>query len=804
MRLKIFRVKETCIFELGWGQGQQLMVEVPYPEALTTLYQTWHNAYVDYYSHWNAPIAIDRTPSLPESDSPSGLRARVQSSGSLAGAAKDRRKTLVDAEDQWLRQFHQWLNCGELLPIRSTIAKAEGEIVDVFITCKPIELEYFPWETWNIGTEFGNRKTIRFARTPTNLRHEPGQLRRKGKARILAILGDSTGLDFQSEVNALKNLTVSFVGGQADRTAAELKTEITQAITDPLGWDVIFFAGHSDETTYTGGELAIAPGQSILVQEIAPHLLQAKAAGLQFAIFNSCKGLRIANALIDLGLSQVAIMREPIHNQVAQLFFTEFIRQLEQFSNVHEALCAACEFLKQEHDRTLHYPSAALIPSLFRHPEVPLFRLTPTGWRHRIAPWLPSRKQAMALTVIAGLSLIVPAQDLLLDSRLGLQAIYRNVTRQIPAASPPTLLVQIDEASIRDRGLDARKINPIDRSYLGDVLNQIPRLQTTQSGQSNPAPKVIGIDFLLDRPTQEDPPLQRAIAQATQRGNLLVFAAIVQGKTVVGVRPSLAQLEANLQGNAFLYPWTVELPSSQGCDRICPLGYTLALASVTQAQQAGRNGSPEQAQSLSQQHFAPWVDRVRKFGQSWFQPILDFSIPPDRVYRSISAQQLFHNQLQPEDKAPEIVLIAPGGYEEAGLNGRGEDNFALPTAIAYWSSQAPGAVPKASLTGAEAHAYMVHHLLQQRLVVPIPDFLMIALAGLGGQIWINDDRRRTQRNQYRTVKIRNFAIVAGIYGLVSLQTFITASVLLPYFLPVATLGLYVIPALKKSTYDSSF
>ncbi|MGI0491654.1 CHASE2 domain-containing protein [Alkalinema pantanalense CENA528] len=803
MRLKIFRVKETCIFELGWGQGQQLMVEVDYPESLTALYQTWHNAYLDYYSHWQAPV-VDRSSALPESDKPSRLRARVQSSGSLAGAAKDRRKTLVDAEDQWLRQFHQWLNSSELLPVRSTIAQAEGNVVDVFITCKPIELEYLPWETWNIGTEFGSRKTIRFARTPTNLRHEPGQTRRKGQARILAILGDSTGLDFQAEVAALKNLAVSFVGGQPDRPVTDLKTEIIQAITDPLGWDVIFFAGHSDETTYTGGELAIAPGQSILVQEIAPHLLQAKATGLQFAIFNSCKGLRIANALVDLGLSQVAIMREPIHNQVAQLFFTEFMRQLEQFANVHEALCAACEFLKRENDRTLHYPSAYLIPSLFRHPEVPLFRLTPTGWRHRIAPWLPSRKQAVALTAIAGLSVIVPVQDLLLDSRLGLQAIYRNVTQQIPVALPPTLLVQIDEASIRDRGLDARKINPIDRSYLGDVLNQIPSLQAARSGQATPTPKVIGIDFLLDRPTQEDLPLQRAIAQATQRGNLLVFAAIVKGQTVVGVRPNLAQLEANLQGNAFLYPWTVELPSSQGCDRICPLGYTLALASLTQAQQASQTGAPERLQFLSQQQFSPWVDRVRKFGQSWFQPILDFSIPPDRVYRTISAQQLFHKQLQPEDKAPAIVLIAPGGYDEAGLNGRGEDNFPVPAAIAYWSSQVPAAIAKSSFTGAEAHAYMVHHLLQQRLVIPIPDFLMIALAGLGGQLWIKVDRRRVQRNQYRTVKIRNFAIVAGIYGLVSLQTFITVSVLLPYFLPIATLGLYVIPALKKSTYDSSF
>lgn len=56
------------------------------------------------------------------------------------------------------------------------------------------------------------------------------------------------------------------------------------------------------------------------MQEIEGSLKIARKRGLQFAIFNSCNGINIAEFLINLGLSQVAVMREPIHDQVAQIF----------------------------------------------------------------------------------------------------------------------------------------------------------------------------------------------------------------------------------------------------------------------------------------------------------------------------------------------------------------------------------------------------------------------------------------------------------------------------------------------------
>ena len=93
----------------------------------------------------------------------------------------------------------------------------------------------------------------------------------------MAILGDEQGLDFKADREALQLLApmaeVRFVGGDACVSSQDLKAEICDAITDPRGWDLLFFAGHSDETDLTGGELAIAPGVKLSIQEITPHLV---------------------------------------------------------------------------------------------------------------------------------------------------------------------------------------------------------------------------------------------------------------------------------------------------------------------------------------------------------------------------------------------------------------------------------------------------------------------------------------------------------------------------------------------------
>ena len=182
-----------------------------------------------------------------------------------------------------------------------------------------------------------------------------------------------------------------------------------------------FFAGHSNEESLLDGRIAIAPKTSISIKELSPALRQAQQQGLQFALFNSCSGLDIANGLINLGLNQVAIMREPIHNEVAQAFLIEFLQRLARYENVQESLLGACRHLQLE--QSLTYPSAFLVPSLFRHPDAQPYQIQPVGWQATLQRWLPTKREAIAMGALALLSLMPISRNWLLDERVFVQAV---------------------------------------------------------------------------------------------------------------------------------------------------------------------------------------------------------------------------------------------------------------------------------------------------------------------------------------------------------------------------------------------
>src|SRR5919199_6375708 len=436
--LKVQRVEQFCLFELSWGRGQQLSVTVPYPETLSTLYQEWSSVYLTFYK--------------------TALRGRVAQNGTIAPPPVDWHAKLVQAQAKLLYEFHNWLRCAELYEIRSCIAQAarhgerekegEGEtrrippFVEVFLACSPLDLARLPWEAWEIGTEFAATGKIRFFRTPTNIQQVTvTPQRRRRRARILAILGDDTGLNFQADKEAVRSLAsvaeIKFVGWQPDKDTNALKEEI------------------------------------------------AKERGLQFALFNSCNGLSLANTLISLGLSQVAVMREPIHNDVAQEFLVRFLQRLAELKDVHEALVGACQYLKLE--KHLTYPGAYLIPSLFRHPDAPLFRIQPFGIKGPILDWLRKNSQPIALATLAFVSWQLPVQSFLLEQRVLVQAIYRNLTQQVEITQqPPVLVVQIDIDSIREAKLPYPAV-PMDRSYLARLVDKLSTMNA----------KVVGIDYLL-------------------------------------------------------------------------------------------------------------------------------------------------------------------------------------------------------------------------------------------------------------------------------------------------------------------
>lgn len=854
-RLRVQQVEQVCLFDLTWGQGQQLSAQLPYPTSLITAYQNWQRLYLSFYKSVQLPplpVADEVAEKTAEkwsgklSGNPEEMRGRKVGGGDLASATENWHNQLVEAEAKLLSGFHYWLQSTKpndpemgLYKIRKTLAQASQQLMattqgalDLFLTCSPLELARLPWEEWEIGADFAMGKAVQIVRTPANIREETAHQRR-GRARVLAILGDDTGLNFQADRQAVRSLSrvadVKFVGWQPGKTGEQVKDEICQALEDAEGWDILFFAGHSNESKMLGGEIFIAPKVSISIQEIAPRLAVARRNGLQFAIFNSCSGLHIAESLIDLGFSQVAVMREPIHNRVAQEFLIAFMNHLAKRHNVHQSMQAAYEVLKL--DKNITYPSAYLIPSLFCHPGAKLFQIPHVGWKRWVKHWTPKRYEAVAVGVSCLLAVLPIAQKYSLEERVWVQSIYRDLTQQLPdAGSPPVALVLIDDASVR---ADPRlaKPSPIDRRYLADLITKL-----TQQG----AP-VVGIDYALDRTIEYEEQLNQVMEQAISQKQTWFVAGALDESVFALKQSGIAQPEWSLQAHVLMWTDRVTLPfASDDCRETCPFAYLLALIHTArqdvttlpspqlssktdlrrQLMDAVDQIPPNQpALTFLKQARLGWISTftLNQLKMPTLEPIIDFSIPPDRIYEGISAWQVLKDdQLDLSRLAQQVVIVGAGDYDEGGVKG-GIDLYPTPAAVQYWQTRLPagnqaffaqsGAVAsdqqpiyQQDYAGAEAHAYMVHHLLNQHLIVPIPTLWMMGVAVVVGRGTVLLIRRQEQG--FWTIQRQQKLMLTGVgatlaYGLISLQLYVSMGVIFPWMLPSVMFWVYVFPAFKR-------
>ncbi len=786
-QLEIQQIAHTCLFKLAWNRGQQITAIVDYPKSLLNSYRDWRQAYLNFYK--------------------TSLRARVPKKKKSPGKIQlpqDWQRQLVQAEAQLIAEFQRWLRSEALYEIRAKITSSPGAVT-LFIACEG-DLTRLPWEAWELGAESGTE--IAIARSPLNIRSgiTQNKLLRRRKPRILAILGDDTGLDLEGDRATLTTLEsvaeIQIVTWQPTQTPEAIKRQIQQALVDPRGWEILFFAGHSNETAITGGEIAIAPQVALSVSEIAPQLTIAKDNGLRFALFNSCSGLSIAKSLIDLGLSQVGVMREPIHNRVAQAFLLEFLTAIGNYQNVGIALKAVCNHLQQE--QKLTYPSAYLVPSLFSHPDAEFFRIEPYGWQAQVKRWLPTKREAIAITSLSLLSLLPAVNNFLLDKRTLTQSVYRDLTGQIPQTTAPITLVHIDPESLAK----AEITNPVpmDRSYLASLITQLNQLN------QQPSP-IIAIDYLFDRPqATNDPLLAQAVQNSVgQNQTWFIFGAFQQIDGVeIGVTPATKIGNPNwtMQGYTDSLPNYLNLLSSdRNCDRSCPFAYLIAMANHLAYQNSPIQPNLENQSNLRSQvyqqvnadsaffrrsKFSSLTSFSQYLAQQWLRPIQDFSVPPDLVYDRLPAWQLL--EAAPSDNfSRKIILIGSGGYNEAGLT-PGSDNFAVPAAISYWRTRRGLNRAEDPFTGSELLAYMTNHFLEQRLVIPLPQLWILAIA-----LVMAKGLKLNQETKPLPPKLLLLALTTttAIYGLLSLQIYLSLAILIPWLLPALTFWLYLVPTQKK-------
>ncbi|MGF1493770.1 MAG: CHASE2 domain-containing protein, partial [Microcoleaceae cyanobacterium] len=773
LQLRVQQIEQFCLFDLFWGQGQRLSARMPFPKDLIDLYQEWHRTYLNFYQAQR--IESPELENLDIENSP--LRARSIGSGTLTTPITDWHSRLTSVETRLLYSFHHWLRNDKLHEIRATVfqicqAQQDAKSVDLLIACSSSELAHLPWEVWEVGSEFGTTGRIRIARIPVNIRTEPAPVNlKRSRARVLAIIGQDKTLNFQNDLKALQEklkslVKIEMVGWQPGKSIRELETEIKGAITDEQGWDILFFAGHSNEAEGVGGELGIAPGRNLSIRDIEYQLEIAKQNGLQFALFNSCKGLNIAESLIDLGLNQVAVMREPIHNRVAQEFLLQFLENLAEYKDVQECLATTCRFLKVE--KSFTHPSAYLIPSLFRYPNSEWFRLKPAGWKHSLKQFLrPKWYEVVALLALSVLSLSPAIQYQLLEQRFKIQSDYRQFTQQFPDHDPSLLLIYIES----DHNLD--------RKYIAQLIEHTAKLN----------PKVVGLDYVLpgDKPG-EDQKLEASLANARNSSEILYIFGTAQNE---GKRLLTHSKFADPRWQGDMQLWNngryMTLLPLEHEQWPLPLSYLMALAYKVRESELKllHVNNPDY---LTDKLFSRWMrpssvtQYFYRFYQYWFHPIIDFSTSPDRIYKSISAMDFLEIQLEnpPKEYLKPVIFIVPGGYDSAGVVYEGEDNLPPPPPLCLGDIRTGFENFCRIFVGGEAHAYMFHHFLKQKPIIPIPDLWLLWLFALAGKIFIVTIEQCQINQKYALTTMLCCTLT---YCLISLQLYISSSILLPFLAP---------------------
>ncbi len=494
----------------GESQPHERQIQASLPPAphLAELYRDWQLLYLALYSRlgYNNRIIFPQSQGIPTNISEVGFREICQ---------------------QLRLQFNQWLSCDDFRPLDRELRThlTPYQEIQVIVETDDLQLRRFPWHLWDFFQDF--RRAEVALSTPRFQRVQPMLPNPTCQVRVLAILGNSAGLDLQHEQALLSDLPQTHLQFLAEPTKLELSNQLWGH-----NWDIFFFAGHS--TSSEEGEvgvLQINPTDNLTISDLENALRRGIEHGLQLAIFNSCDGLGIIRELekLNLQIPQVIVMREPVPDRVAQAFLTYFLKAYSQGQSLYLAVREARERLQtleslsgmiinsqtptpQSYNKTHSeqtrfrenngfphsqmtsdaFPCASWLPVICQNPAVepptwnrlrqvqpepppPPVPIPQPKWKHLLATSL------VVTGIVTGVRSLGGLQGWELRS-------YDQVMRLRPAEkpSPRLLVVEATEADIKTYGF------PLPDATLAQVLERLQQYQ----------PRVIGLDIFRDSPIE--------------------------------------------------------------------------------------------------------------------------------------------------------------------------------------------------------------------------------------------------------------------------------------------------------------
>ena len=258
------------------------------------------------------------------------------------------------------KHLNQWLLSESFRPIRDKCIQqffAPNEIILLIRTNSQTLLE-LPWHQWDL-IEKNTHVEVALSTPDSESTQKTKTPTLRNKVRVLAILGDSTGINLEKDQQTITNLP------NAETTF--LVEPERQEINDSLWeqhWDILFFAGHS-RTDGSSGQIYINQTDSLSIERLKYGLRSAVNNGLALAVFNSCDGMGLAFELQKLHIPQIIVMRSPVPDKVAQAFITYFLPAFASGKSIYMAEREAREKLLVLEDE---FPCASWLPVIFQNP----------------------------------------------------------------------------------------------------------------------------------------------------------------------------------------------------------------------------------------------------------------------------------------------------------------------------------------------------------------------------------------------------------------------------------------------------
>jgi uncharacterized protein YjbI with pentapeptide repeats len=340
----------TVILQIGEEGGMFYTeippVKLPPSTELPKLYSDWQSTYRSLGLNFGAIESEEQSEEEINNISPSEKLEQCRQ------AATNFKNTL-----------NTWLNSPEFHPLKEKFMELQKtDEIRVLVQTDDIKLRQIPWHLWNIFDRY-SKAEISLSALGYDKVDSSAFVIPRSKVRILAILGDTTGVDYKMD-DVLTHLPKDVEVIPLEKPN---RRQLYSSLNDPDGWDIIFFAGHSfsEPDGQTGG-IRINQRDILRIEEFKNAFKTSIERGLQLAILNSCEGLGIANQLASLHIPQVILMREPVPDVVAQEFFNNFIKEFSSSGDksLYLAVRAARGKLELIEDR---YPCATWLPVIFQN-----------------------------------------------------------------------------------------------------------------------------------------------------------------------------------------------------------------------------------------------------------------------------------------------------------------------------------------------------------------------------------------------------------------------------------------------------